>query len=31
MPEVVIARNTPGTLNNSATGSFSETGMCCGG
>ena len=27
---VVIARNTPGTYNISATGPFSETGMWCG-
>ena len=31
MPAVVTARNTPGTHNNSATGPFSETGVCCGG
>ena len=28
---VVTARNTHGTHNYSATGPFSETGMCCGG
>ena len=31
MSVVVTARNTPGTHNNSATGYFSETGMCFGG
>ena len=30
MPAVVSARNIPDTPNNSATGPFSETGMCCG-
>ena len=30
MPVVVTKRNTPGTHNNSATGPFSETGICCG-
>ena len=30
MPAVVTARNTPITHNNSATGPFGETGMCCG-
>ena len=29
-PAVVTARNTPGTHNNSATGPFSEIGLCCG-
>ena len=31
MPAVVTARHIPGSHNNSATGPFSETGMCCGG
>ena len=31
MPAVVTARKTLGTHNNSATGPFSETGMCCSG
>ena len=30
LPAVVTARNIPGTRNNSATGPFSETGICCG-
>ena len=30
MPAVMTARNTSGTHNNSATGPFSEKGMCCG-
>ena len=29
MPAVVTARNTPGPHNNSATGLFSGTEMCC--
>ena len=31
MHAVVIARNTPGTHNNSAAVPFSETRVCCGG
>ena len=30
MPVVVTAIHIPGTHNNSATGLFSEIGMCCG-